>query len=553
MEKPIIFSIDDDQQVLNAIGRDLKAKYSRNYKIISTTSAKEALERITELRNESRAVAMFVCDQRMPEMEGVEFLEQAIKIYPSAKRILLTAYSDTEAAIKAINRVQLDYYLMKPWDPPEQNLYPILDDLLTDWQSDYVPELEGIRVIGYQYSPLSHNIKDYLAGNLVPYIWLDIEKNPEGRRILELNGLPEECLPIVLLDDGLILKQPDIYTLAENIGTNPEITADVYDVVVIGAGPAGLAAAVYGASEGLRTLVVERKAPGGQAGTSSRIENYLGFPSGLTGADLTRRAVSQARRMGAEFLSPKEVVAISEMDSYKKVTFANGSEINCRAIIITTGVDYRKLQTKGIGDLTGAGVYYGAATTEASACKDKNVYIVGGGNSAGQSAVYLSKFAEKVYIVIRRDSLSYTMSSYLIRQIESLPNIKVLINTEIRETSGEKHLEKLTIENLTTGNQTTGDAAALYIFIGAKPYTEWLGDALKRDKKGFIETGRDLMAYSNYKQNWKLKRDPFLLETSVPGVFAAGDVRAGAMNRVASAVGEGSMAISFVHKYLAEN
>jgi len=553
MEKPIIFSIDDDQQVLNAIGRDLKAKYSRNYKIISTTSAKEALERITELRNESRAVAMFVCDQRMPEMEGVEFLEQAIKIYPSAKRILLTAYSDTEAAIKAINRVQLDYYLMKPWDPPEQNLYPLLDDLLTDWQSDYVPELEGIRVIGYQYSPLSHNIKDYLAGNLVPYIWLDIEKNPEGRRILELNGLPEECLPIVLLDDGLILKQPDIYTLAENIGTNPEITADVYDVVVIGAGPAGLAAAVYGASEGLRTLVVERKAPGGQAGTSSRIENYLGFPSGLTGADLTRRAVSQARRMGAEFLSPKEVVAISEMGSYKKVTFANGSEINCRAIIITTGVDYRKLQTKGIGDLTGAGVYYGAATTEASACKDKNVYIVGGGNSAGQSAVYLSKFAEKVYIVIRRDSLSYTMSSYLIRQIESLPNIKVLINTEIRETSGEKHLEKLTIENLTTGNQTTGDAAALYIFIGAKPYTEWLGDALKRDKKGFIETGRDLMAYGNYKQNWKLKRDPFLLETSVPGVFAAGDVRAGAMNRVASAVGEGSMAISFVHKYLAEN
>jgi len=553
MEKPIIFSIDDDQQVLNAIARDLKAKYSKNYKVMSTTSANEALERLTELKNEGKAVAMFVCDQRMPEMEGVEFLEQAIKIYPDAKRILLTAYSDTEAAIKAINRVQLDYYLMKPWDPPEQNLYPILDDMLVDWQADYVPDLKGIRIIGYQYSPLSHNIKDYLAGNLIPYIWLDIEKNPEARKFMELNNLPEECLPIVLLDDGVILKQPDIFMLAENIGTNPEITEEVYDVVVIGAGPAGLAAAVYGASEGLRTLVVERKAPGGQAGTSSRIENYLGFPSGLTGADLTRRAISQARRMGAEFLSPKEVVAISEADNYKRVTFATGKAINCRAIIITTGVDYRKLETKGIEHLTGAGIYYGASMTEAAACKDKNVYIVGGGNSAGQSAVYLSKFAVKVYIVIRKDSLSYTMSSYLIQQIKALRNIEVLINTEIRETTGDTHLENLTIENLTTGDHTTADAAALYIFIGAKPYTDWLGDALRRDKKGFIETGHDLMAYNDYKQHWKLKRDPFLLETSVPGVFAAGDVRAGAMNRVASAVGEGSMAISFVHKYLAEN
>jgi thioredoxin reductase (NADPH) len=553
MEKPIIFSIDDDQQVLNAITRDLKSKYSTTYKIISTTSAKEALERLTELRNEAKPVAMFVCDQRMPEMEGVEFLEKAIKIFPEAKRILLTAYSDTEAAINAINRVQLDYYLMKPWDPAEEKLYPLLDDLLVDWQSDYEPDFKGIRVIGYQYSPLSHNIKDYLAGNLVPYQWLDIEKNPEGRKLMELNHLTEENLPLVLLDDGLILKQPSILELAESIGTNPEITAEVYDVVIIGAGPAGLAAAVYGASEGLRTLVVERKAPGGQAGTSSRIENYLGFPSGLTGADLARRAISQARRLGAEFLSPKEVVAIKEVENYKIIQLADGSEINCRAIIITTGVDYRKLDTKGIEDFTGAGVYYGAAITEASACKDKSVYIVGGGNSAGQSAVYLSKFAEQVYIVIRKDSLSYTMSSYLIQQIADLPNIKVLTDTEIREASGEKHLQSLTIENVATGETTTGDAAALYVFIGAKPFTDWLGEAVQRDQRGFIETGRDLTAYPSFAQRWKQKRDPYLLETSMPGIFAAGDVRAGAMNRVASAVGEGSMAISFVHKYLAEN
>ena len=553
MEKPIIFSIDDDQQVLNAIARDLKAKYNSQYKIISTTSAKEALERITELKNEAKAVAMFICDQRMPEMGGVDFLEVALKIYPEAKRILLTAYSDTEAAISAINKVQLDYYLMKPWDPAEEKLYPVIDDLLSDWQSNYKPDFKGLRVIGYQYSPFSHNIKDYLAGNLIPYLWLDIEKNPEAQNLLDINKLTKENLPVVLLDDGVILKQPDITMLAGSIGTNPEITAEVYDVVIIGAGPAGLAAAVYGASEGLRTLVIERKAPGGQAGTSSRIENYLGFPSGLTGADLARRAISQARRLGAEFVSPKEVVDIKEVDGYKKLTLDDGQEINCRSIIITTGVDYRKLETKGIEDFTGAGVYYGAAITEASACKDKSVYIVGGGNSAGQSAVYLSKYADKVYIVIRKDSLSYTMSSYLIQQIADLPNIEVLTDTEIREAKGNTHLENLTIEHLPSGKTTTGDAAALYIFIGAKPFTDWLGAALQRDSKGFIETGRDLTAYPEFTKQWKLKRDPFLLETSLPGIFAAGDVRSGAMNRVASAVGEGSMAISFVHKYLAEN
>lgn len=553
MEKPIIFSIDDDQQVLNAIARDLKAKYNSTYKIISTTSAKEALERVTELKNEARPIAMFICDQRMPEMEGVEFLEQAIKIYPEAKRVLLTAYSDTEAAISAINKVQLDYYLMKPWDPADEKLYPVIDDLLTDWQSNYMPDFKGIRVIGYQYSPLSHNLKDYLAGNLIPYLWLDVEKNPEAQKLLEINNLATESLPIVLLEDGTILQQPDIATLAGSIGTNPEITSEVYDVVIIGAGPAGLAAAVYGASEGLRTLVIERKAPGGQAGTSSRIENYLGFPSGLTGADLAQRAISQARRLGAEFLSPREVISIRDVDNYKIITLSDNSEINCRAIIITTGVDYRKLETKGIEDFTGAGVYYGAAITEASACRDKTVYIVGGGNSAGQSSVYLSKFAKKVYIVIRKDSLSYTMSAYLIQQIANLDNIEVLTDTEIREVSGDKYLENLIIENLITGEKTTGDAAALYIFIGAKPFTDWISKEVWRDTKGFIETGHELKVHDDFAQQWKLNRDPFLLETSMPGIFAAGDVRSGAMNRVASAVGEGSMAISFVHKYLSEN
>lgn len=537
MEKPIIFSIDDDQQVLNAIGRDLKVRYGTEYKIVSTTSATEALERIKELKNQARAIAMFICDQRMPQMEGVDFLEQALQIYPETKRVLLTAYSDTDAAINAINRVQLDYYLMKPWDPAEERLYPVIDDLLRDWQGGYRADFKGIRIIGYQYSPLSHNLKDYLGGNLIPYSWLDVERNPDGRKILELNNLTDLDLPVVILEDGAILKKPDIFTLALHLGSNPEISAELYDVVIIGAGPAGLAAAVYGASEGLRTLVIERQAPGGQAGTSSRIENYLGFPSGLT---------------GAEFVSPKEVVSIEQIDNYKSITLADGSKIISRAIIITTGVNYRKLDTKGVAKFTGAGVYYGAAITEASACVDKNVYIVGGGNSAGQSAVYLSKYASRVYIVIRKDSLSYTMSSYLIKQIEELPNIEVMPGTEIHEALGEKYLEKLTLWNISTGSDNCCDAAALYIFIGAKPYTEWLGEIIHRDSKGFIITGSDLKTDANFRNTWKIKRDPFLLETSEPGIFAAGDVRSGAMNRVASAVGEGSMAISFVHKYLAE-
>lgn len=552
MNLPIIFSIDDDPQVLRAISRDLKIKYGKEYKILSTTSAQEALDMLIELKNSADVVALFLCDQRMPEMEGVAFLEKAMLIYPEAKRVLLTAYSDTEAAIKAINDVKLDYYLIKPWDPPEDKLYPVINDLLDDWQGDYTPEFKGIRVVGFQFSPLSHVVKDYLASNLIPYRWMDVQTNPDAASLLTLNKLTNDDLPMVLMDDGTFLTKPSIKEIAAKIGKNPEIIHDMYDVVIIGAGPAGLAAAVYGASEGLKTLMIERKAPGGQAGTSSRIENYLGFPAGLSGADLTRRAISQAVRLGAGFLSPQSVSDIKQKDGYKTIILEDGPEIISRAVIITTGVDYRKLEVKGVSDLTGAGIYYGAATTEASACRDKNVYIIGGGNSAGQAAMYLSKFACSVNIVIRKDDLTSTMSSYLIDQIGHTPNVHVLGNTEVIEAKGDKCLEKLVLINVKTKETREAAAAALYIFIGAKPYTDWLKLNILKDEKGFIETGRELRNYENFNKTWKLKRDPFLLETSCAGIFAAGDVRSGAMNRVASAVGEGSMAISFVHKYLAE-
>jgi thioredoxin reductase (NADPH) len=552
MNLPIIFSIDDDPQVLRAISRDLKIKYGKEYKILSTTSAQEALDMLIELKNSADVVALFLCDQRMPEMEGVAFLEKAMLIYPEAKRVLLTAYSDTEAAIKAINEVKLDYYLIKPWDPPEDKLYPVINDLLDDWQGDYTPEFKGIRVVGFQFSPLSHVVKDYLASNLIPYRWMDVQTNPDATSLLTLNKLTNDDLPIVLMDDGTFLTKPSIKEIAAKIGKNPEIIHDMYDVVIIGAGPAGLAAAVYGASEGLKTLMIERKAPGGQAGTSSRIENYLGFPAGLSGADLTRRAISQAVRLGAGFLSPQSVSDIKQKDGYKTIILEDGPEIISRSVIITTGVDYRKLEVKGVSDLTGAGIYYGAATTEASACRDKNVYIIGGGNSAGQAAMYLSKFACSVNIVIRKDDLTSTMSSYLIDQIGHTPNVHVLGNTEVIEAKGDKCLEKLVLINVKTKETREEEAAALYIFIGAKPYTDWLKLDILKDEKGFIETGRELRTYESFTKTWKLKRDPFLLETSCAGIFAAGDVRSGAMNRVASAVGEGSMAISFVHKYLAE-
>lgn len=552
MALPIIFVIDDDAQVLRAITRDLRTQFRQHYRILSTSSVQEALDSLLDLKNKGETIAIFVSDQRMPEMEGVEFLQRAREFFPDAKRVLLTAYSDTDAAIKAINNVQLDYYLMKPWDPPEEKLYPVISELLDDWQDTYRPVFKGIKVIGYQFSPKSHEIKEFLSGNLVPYQWQDVEFSKEAQDLLKLNNIALKDLPALFLEDGSCLCSPEIPAVADKIGLNPTIKNTVYDVVIIGAGPAGLAASVYGASEGLKTLLVERRSPGGQAGTSSRIENYLGFPNGLSGSELTRRAITQATRLGAEVLLPRSVREICQKDGYKKVMLDNGDEINTRAIVITTGVDYRKLETKGIADFTGAGIYYGAAMTEAAAFRDCEVFVVGGGNSAGQAAMHLSKFAAGVTIVIRRQDLSSTMSAYLIDQIANRSNIRLLPCSEIMAAAGNGRLGELTIGNIRTGQSETKKANALFIFIGAKPFTDWIGLDIIKDDKGFLETGRDLKSYELFKKIWKQDRDPYLLETSCPGIFAAGDVRAGAMNRVASAVGEGSMSISFVHKYLAE-
>lgn len=552
MKQPILFCIDDDPQVLRAVSRDLKNKYRAEYRILSTTSAGEALESLAELKNKGENVALFLSDQKMPEMQGVDFLEKARVVFPEAKRVLLTAYSDTDAAIKAINDVQLDYYLMKPWDPPDEKLYPVISELLEDWQSSVIPEYTGIRVVGFQFSPKSHKIKDFLSGNLFPFQWLDVTTNEKANELLQLNNIDPSQLPVVFYEDGSYSVDPQLPDIALKVGLNPTASSDLYDVAIIGAGPSGLAAAVYGASEGLKTLVIEKHAPGGQAGTSSRIENYLGFPTGLSGADLTRRAITQATRFGAELLSPQEVDRIEIQDQYKKLHLKDGTTINAKSLIITTGVSYRQLETEGLKEFTGAGVYYGAATTEAHACKEKDVYVVGGGNSAGQAAMYLSKFARRVYIVIRRDDLTATMSSYLIDQIASTPNIQVIDNAEIESVEGGTNLERVKIRFHKENKSDCFDAAALFIFIGAKPFTEWTPENLLKDDKGFVLTGRDLMQSDDFKKSWKTARDPYLLETSISGIFAAGDARSGAMNRVASAVGEGAMAISFVHKYLSE-
>ena len=441
MTLPIIFSIDDDPQVLRAISRDLRSHFRQSYRILSTTSVKEALESLLDLKNKGESIALFISDQRMPEMEGVDFLQKAREFFPSARRVLLTAYSDTDAAIKAINSVQLDYYLMKPWDPPEEKLYPVISELLDDWQAGYRPAFKGIKVIGYQFSPKSHEIKEFLSGNLVPYQWQDIEFSQEAKDLLKLNNIALKDLPAVVLEDGSCLCAPSVSEVAEKIGLNPTIKNTVYDVVIIGAGPAGLAASVYGASEGLKTLLIERLSPGGQAGTSSRIENYLGFPNGLSGSELTRRAITQATRLGAEVLLPRSVREICQKDGYKKVMLDNGEEINTHAIVITTGVDYRKLETRGVPDFTGAGIYYGAAMTEAAAFRDCEVFVVGGGNSAGQAAMHLSKFAANVTIIIRKESLASTMSAYLIDQIATRANIHILACSEITAAAGSGRLE----------------------------------------------------------------------------------------------------------------
>lgn len=552
MKLPFIILTDDDSQVLRAVQRDVRKKFRDEYKVLATESAIEAVEAVKELKLKNETVALFLSDQRMPEMDGTTFLEKASEYFPDAKKVLLTAYSDIEAAIKAINTLRLDYYLLKPWNPPEEKLYPVLTDLLDDWQNNFVPEFEGIKIIGYQWSPVSHRIKDFLTGHLIPYRWYDIELSKEAVELMDVQKIHPEDLPAVLFEDGTILKSPSESEVASKIGLKSSASEEMYDVVIIGAGPAGLAAAVYGGTEGLKTLMIEKKAPGGQAGTSSRIENYLGFPAGLSGADLTRRALTQALRFGVELLTPCQVVDISTKDNYKILSLSNGPEIKTRTIIISTGVDYRTLEIKGINELTGAGVYYGAATAEAHSCKGKTVFVVGGGNSAGQSAMYLSGFAEKVNIVIRKNSLDSTMSRYLVDQINRTKNISLITNSMVIETIGKNKLECITLQNIETGDLDTKEAAALFIFIGARPVTDWIRLNIFRDSKGFIETGRDLFKSENLKKIWKLNRDPYPLETCIPGVFCAGDVRAGAMNRVASAVGEGAMAIKLVHEYLAD-
>lgn len=550
MKQPIIFALDDDPQVLKALVRDVRQQFRKEYKVLSTTSAQEALESLKALKNQQEQIAMFITDQRMPEMLGVDFMEQAIKVYPDAKRVLLTAYSDTEAAIKAINAVGLHYYLLKPWNPPEDRLYPVMQDLLDEWQASYIPEWTGLKLLGYQWSPKSHWLKDFLSANLFPYQWLDVEEEDSVAALLTLNGIKEAQLPVVFFEDGSHLVQPGIPLLAEKLGLRVKAANDLYDVVIIGAGPAGLAAAVYGASEGLKTLLIEKKAAGGQAGTSSRIENYLGFPNGLSGSDLAHRAITQASRFGTEFLAPQQVMDIQLQDQYKILHLADGNQISARSLIITSGVEYRQLKAPGIEAFSGAGIYYGAAMTEAHANREKQVFIVGGGNSAGQAAMHLSKYAAQVYMLIRKPDLSQTMSQYLITQLEDTPNISVLPYQEVVEARGDQRLRELVLSDMTDQTTVAVPADALFIFIGARPSTDWIKVGILKNSKGYIETGRELQKNSLFQKVWKLSRDPYLLETCVPGIFAAGDVRAGAMNRVASAVGEGAMAIKYVHEYL---
>ena len=551
MKKPVLLCIDDDPQVLNAIERDLRQEFRRDYRVLRAASGEEALATIRELRDREEPLALILADQRMPGLEGVEVLTRAREFYPDAKRVLLTAYADTEAAIRAINSARLDHYLMKPWDPPEQLLYPTLHDLLAAWQRAYKPPFGGVRLIGFQWSPRSHELKDFLAGYMVSYQWLDFETDAEAQALLARKELSASDLPVVILEDGTALANPTPTAVATRIGLTVQASQDLYDVVVIGGGPAGLAAGVYGASEGLKTLVIERQTPGGQAGTSSRIENYLGFPTGLSGSELAHRAWTQAVRLGAEILAPQEVTNLCVQDGYKVLTLTDGSEVRTRAVVLTTGVSYRTLEVPGIDRLSGAGVYYGAARTEARSCDAQDVYIVGGGNSAGQAAMYLATYARRVFILIRVESLAASMSAYLIEQIGQTDNIELLPFTEVTEVCGQDHLEEVVISR--QGTVERRPARALFVFIGAKPSTEWVCDTVVCDGKGFLLTGRDLLTDPRYATTWKHpRREPYLLETCVPGIFAAGDSRAGAMARVASAVGEGSMAIKFVHQYLDE-
>src|SRR5580698_8814715 len=548
MGKPVILAVDDDVSVLEMVVQDLRRQYGANYRIQRAASGQAALDTCDQLKKRGDTVALFVSDQRMPGMSGVEFLGKAMEIYPEAKRALLTAYADTEAAIQAINTAKINYYLTKPWDPPEERLYPVLNDLLETWKEGYRAPFEGLRVVGPRYTLRDHQVRDFLSRNQVPYVWLDPELNTEAVELLNRFHLDDRKLPVVLFGDGTSLVQPGQMELAAKIGLRTQATKEFYDLVIVGAGLAGLAAAVYGASEGLRTLVIEDEAPGGQAGSSSRIENYLGFPEGVRGEDLARRALIQATRFGAEMLTQK-ATGIRTENNYNIVQLADGREVSCHACLIAVGVYYRRLITPGVERLTGAGVYYGAAMTEAQACKDENVFIIGGANSAGQAAMYFSKYAKKVTMLVRAESLVNSMSKYLIDQIAATSNIEVKTCCQVVEALGETRLSCLRLCG--PENEETVPASGLFIFIGAAPNTDWLPDTIMRDPNGFLLSGSDLKVDGKMPKNWNLPREPYLLETSVPGIFVAGDVRHGSVKRVASAVGEGSISVQFIHQYLA--
>ncbi len=553
MAKPVLMAVDDDGEVLRAVERDLRSRYAEHYRIVRANSGASALQAAQSLKKRNEPVALFLVDQRMPEMSGVEFIAKGIDVFPDARRVLLTAYADTDAAIQAINRARIHHYLLKPWDPPEQNFYPVLDDLLSDWQASHKPGFDGVRVLGHRWSSSSYSVRDFLARNQVPYRFFDAEtadRNPEIQSLIDQNGGAAAKYPVVIFSDGSSLSEPTITDIATQLGLRTRAEISFYDLLIVGGGPAGLGAAVYGASEGLRTVMIESEAPGGQAGMSSRIENYLGFPAGLSGADLARRAVAQARKFGVEILAPQQVTRLRVDGPAKYVTLADGTEIGAKAMVIATGVSYRKLDVPGMERVQGAGVYYGAAMTEAATCKGEDVYIVGGANSAGQAAMFFSQHARRVIMLVRGTSLEASMSQYLIDQIREMPNIHVELNTRIVEVSGEERLETISIECATSGETQKVATSHLFVFIGAAPRTDWLADVLLRDDKGFLLTGPDLMPDGKRPKGWPLDRDPWLLEACIPGVFVAGDVRYRSVKRVASGVGEGANAVAFVHQYL---
>ncbi|MDX6494234.1 MAG: thioredoxin reductase [Gaiellales bacterium] len=547
--RAVLLAVDDEPSVARAVERDLRSRYGREFRVLRAESGEDALAALRESKLRGSSIALLLVDQRMPGMSGVEFMEQAIALAPEAKRVLLTAYADTQAAIDAINRVSLDHYLLKPWDPPEEQLYPVIDDLLDAWRADAPDSSDRIQVVGHRWSRESHDARDFLARNQVPYRWLDVERDDEGRRLLAAAD-GDAALPMVLFPDGSVLQQPTLSELAERAGVLRRAELPFYDLVIVGGGPAGLAAAVYGASEGLQTALVEREAPGGQAGQSSRIENYLGFPVGLSGGDLARRATAQAQRFGAELLTAQEVTRIDERGPVKVVSLATGDELVASSIIVSTGVDYRRLEAPGIEELTGRGVYYGGSRSEGVSCRDERVVVVGGANSAGQAAIYFAGYAQRVTILYRGDDLGKSMSRYLIDTIESTANIDVRLHGEVASAHGDDSLERITIKDTRSGELSELDLAAMFVFIGARPQTAWLPESVARDSRGFVRAGTELLL-EDVRPRWRLDRDPYLLETSLPGMFVAGDVRSQSMKRVASAVGEGSMAVHFVHEYLA--